>query len=269
MIDIHCHILPGMDDGPGSFDEAVAMCRKAAADGIRTIVATPHFKPGSYEFAAARIMEAIDILTAELKKRGVDIRILPGAEVTVSPEMIAHLNVGNHLTINGGRYFLTEFSPLSVPADWDKFLLSFLDAGMVPIIVHPERNAWFINHPAALATAVRSGIMVQITAASITGDFGAEARDFSVHLLRNNLVHAIASDGHSADFRPSQLTEAVTLAADVVGRERAEALVTSIPQAIIEGQPILELEPIAYDFPILPQKTGWLHKWGQRPYFGR
>ena len=262
MIDLHCHILSGMDDGPETLAETVAMCRAAAADGIETIVAAPHYKPGTYEFTGPGILEAVDILSGELKKQGLDIRILPGAEVTVSPEMHGSLTPGGHLTINHGRYFLAEFRPLSVPTRWDAFLLSFLDAGMTPIIAHPERNAWFIHHPEALAAAVQSGILVQVTAMSITGGFGPETRDFSVYLLRQNLVHAIASDGHSADLRPPQLTEAVALAADVVGRERAEALVTTIPQAIIDSRSIPALETIEYNPQTPAPGRGWLQRLG-------
>jgi protein-tyrosine phosphatase len=246
MIDLHCHILPGLDDGPESLSEAVAMCRAAAADGIGTIVAAPHYKPGTYEFTEAGILGAVDTLSEEVAKQGLNIRILPGAEVTVSPEMRASLLPGGYLTINHGRYFLAEFRPLSVPDRWDAFLLSFLDAGMTPIIAHPERNAWFVQHPEALAAAVYGGILVQLTATSITGGFGPETRDFSVNLLRQNLVHVIASDGHSARLRPPQLAEAVALAADVVGRERALALVTANPQAIIESRPLPALEPIEH-----------------------
>lgn len=266
MIDLHCHILPGMDDGPETLAEAVAMCRAAAADGIDTIVAAPHFKPGTYEFTGPGILEAVDILSKEVTKQGLDIRILPGAEVTVSPEMHASLTPGGYLTINHGRYFLAEFRPLSVPAGWDAFLLSFLDAGLTPIISHPERNAWFIHHPEALAAAVQSGLLVQVTAMSITGGFGPETRDFSVRLLRQNLVHAIASDGHSADLRLPQLSEAVALAADVVGREKAEALVTTIPQAIIDSQPIPALEPIEYNPQTWMQRRSWLQRLGFANY---
>ena len=262
MIDLHCHILPGMDDGPETLAKAVAMCRAAEADGIETIVAAPHYKPGTYEFTGPGILEAVYILSGELKKQGLDIRILPGAEVTVSPEMHASLMPGGYLTINHGRYFLAEFRPLSVPARWDAFLLSFLDAGMTPIIAHPERNAWFIHRPEALAAAVQSGILVQVTAMSITGGFGPETRDFSVHLLRQNLVHAIASDGHSARLRPPQLAEAVALATDVVGRERADALVTTIPQAIIDSRPIPALEPIEYNPQTRAPGRGWLQRLG-------
>jgi protein-tyrosine phosphatase len=266
MIDLHCHILPGIDDGPETMTEAIAMCRMAAADGTGTIVATPHFKPGTHESTSRRIIEAVATLSEELKKRGIDIRILPGAEVAVSPEMHASLKPDGYLTINNGRYFLAEFSPLTVPDRWDTFLLSFLDAGMTPIVAHPERNTWFRRHPEALATAVHNGILLQITAMSITGSFGAEIQDFSVWLLKENLVHVIASDGHSSDFRQPKLTEAVTLAADVVGRQKAEALVDAIPQAIIEDRPIPRQEPIKYTPPAQIHRRSWLQRFGLANY---
>jgi protein-tyrosine phosphatase len=260
MIDIHCHILPGLDDGPESLDESLDLCRTAAADGVTCIVATPHYKPGTYVFSGPRIIESVNVLMMAVRSAGLDIRILPGAEVTVSPEMSADLERGGHLTLNHGRYFLAEFSPLSVPASWDTFLLSFLNAGLTPIIAHPERNAWFVHHPAALAAAVQRGVKLQVTAMSLTGDFGDASQDFAIDLLRQNLVHVIASDGHSADFRPPRLSEAVGLAADVVGRQRAEALVTVNPLAIIEGRPLPAMEPAQYATPIKAQKTNWFKR---------
>jgi protein-tyrosine phosphatase len=260
MIDIHCHILPGLDDGPESLDESLDVCRTAAADGVTCIVATPHYKPGTFEFTGPQIIEAVNVLMAAIKSTGLDLRILPGAEVTVSPEMSTNLKMGGHFTLNHGRYFLAEFSPLSVPAGWDTFLLSFLNAGLTPIIAHPERNAWFVNHPDALAAAVQSGVKLQVTAMSLSGGFGSEARDFAINLLRQNLVHVIASDSHSADFRPPRLSEAVRLAADVVGRQQAEALVTTNPRAIIEGRPLPAMEPAQYAPPTKTQSSNWFKR---------
>jgi protein-tyrosine phosphatase len=186
---------------------------------------------------------------------------VPGAEVAVSPEMPSYLKQGRHLTLNNnGRYFLAELPPLSVPPNWDTFLLSLLSSGLFPILAHPERNTWFMNHPEALSSAVGRGMMVQITAMSLTGDLGVEARDFSVYLLRHNLVHVIASDAHSADFRRPVLSEAVRLAADLVGPKRAEAMVTSVPASIIEGRDIPVLGPAEY----APHTKGREKKWLRR-----
>ncbi len=261
MIDIHCHILPGVDDGPGSLNEALDMCRSAVADGIKTIVATPHFNPGTFEFTGRKVSDTVDILVAAAKDEGMDLRILPGAEVAVSPEMPAHLKQNRHLTLNSsGRYFLAELPPFSVPPAWDAFLLSILSSGLVPIIAHPERNPWFINHPDALSFAVDNGIMVQITAMSITGGLGPEPRDFSAFLLRNNLVHVIATDAHSADFRSPVLSEAAAIAADLIGVESAEALVKSVPEAIIAGRDIPTLRHARRSSRAVGRKGDWFRR---------
>lgn len=260
MIDIHCHILPGLDDGPESLDEALEMCRRAAADGVKTIVATPHFMPGTYECADSYILDAAAALKKAIKKEGLGIGIVTGAEVAVSPEMQTCIKPGGYLTINNSRYFLAEFHPLSVPSRWEAFLLSFLGAGMRPIIAHPERNVWFVNHRDALSAAVQKGLMVQITAASITGAFGAEAKSFSAYLLRHNLVHAIATDGHSADLRPALLAEAADIVADLTGPEKAAALTSSIPRAIIENRPLPEWESAADFTPVQEQDRHWFLK---------
>lgn len=261
MIDIHCHILPGMDDGPGSLEEALGMCRDAAADGIRTIVATPHFRSGIYNFTHQKILDSVAILQKALAREGIDLRIIPGAELAFSPELSDDLDKKQWLTINNnGRYFLVEFSPQSVPANWDGFLLSLLDSGKVPIIAHPERNAWFMGHPDALSAAVARGVMVQITAMSIVGWSGQEVMDFSLFLLENNLVHAIASDGHSRDHRPPLLSGAFRNAAELVGRAKAKELVSTIPRIIIEGGKCPALAHPAISTPKKEQKGRWFKR---------
>jgi len=261
MIDIHCHILPGIDDGPETIDEALDMCRMAAADGIKTIVATPHFRPGMYEPTFARVNELIHTLTARTKEEGIDIRILPGAEVSVTPELLINLKNEEHLTINrNGRYFLAEFPSAAVPPNWDAFLLFLLKSGFAPIITHPERNTWFLTHPESLYSIVSKGVLVQVTAMSITGEFGEDIRKFSIFLLEHNLVHVIATDAHSAFYRRPELRAAVKIAWDIIGKEKAEALVTSIPEAIIEGRPCSVSEPVSH---IQREKT-----WLQKLFFG-
>lgn len=261
MIDIHCHILPGVDDGPSTLRESLEMCRAAAADGIRTIVATPHFIPGTDEFTSRKVLDAVHVLETAAREEGLELRIMPGAEFAFSPEMPAQLTQGRHFTLNNnGRYFLTELPPFSVPPNWDGFLVSLVSLGYAPIIAHPERNDWFMSHPEALASAIDRGILVQITAMSIVGGFGLEVRDFSMFLLRHNLVHAIATDAHSADFRLPVLSEAVGLAADLVGMERAEALVKSVPEAIISGRDVPCLGPAGYAYPARGQKRGWFRR---------
>ena len=260
MIDIHCHILPGMDDGPEDLDAAIRMCRMSAADGVRTIVATPHFSPGSYEFDYAMLTAATHLLQEAVQSDGLDLKILTGAEVAVTPELASHLRQHRFLAMNGGRYFLAEFRPLSVPANWDTFIISMMDSGFVPIIAHPERNLWFMDHPEALSSVAQKGVMLQVTAASITGGLGPDVRNFCSYLLKRNLVHIIASDAHSADFRPPRLSSAVELAADLVGAERAEAMVTSVPNAVICDKNIRLPETLTHVLPEEGRARTWMQK---------
>ena len=131
MLDLHCHILPGLDDGPETLDEAVDMCRIAAADGITTIAATPHFRPGVYEHSSAFVRQQLELVAAELACRGIGVRLLAGAEVSVTPELARQFRDFDYLTINRtGKYFLAEFPPDFAPPRWDAFLLSFLRAGL-------------------------------------------------------------------------------------------------------------------------------------------
>ncbi len=260
MTDIHCHILPGMDDGPGFLDQALDMCQAAAEDGVKTIVATPHFRRGRLELTEDRVMDAVNALESAAKGKGFGLRILPGAEVAVFPEMHLYLKKARFLTLNNnGRYFLAELPPLSLPPNWDKFLLSLVPYGLTPVISHPERNYWFMNHPDALVSAVGRGLLIQVTAMSITGALGGDARDFSYYLLRRNVVHAIASDGHSPEFRRPVLSEAYGVAADLVGRKKAEDLVTTFPEAIIEGRDIPVAETAINPHPEAG-KRGWFRK---------
>lgn len=241
MIDIHCHVLPGIDDGPETLAEAVEMCRIAADDGVGTIVATPHYRPGMFE--NTDISGHVDRLQHELSLRSIPVRILPGADVVVTPELSVHLAQHPQLTINGtGRYVLAELPHDAVPARWEEFLLSIRSSGITPIITHPERNRWFLAHPDALFSFVTAGGLVQITAMSILGANGHESREYSRHLLKRGLVHVIASDAHSVDRRPPLLSGAVRIAGDIVGADNAVRMVNDIPQRIIDGRPV-ELRP--------------------------
>lgn len=237
MIDLHCHILPGADDGPGTLDEAVEMCRIAERDGIGTIVATPHFRPGIYEIPD--IAGRIDELRGALAEKGIRLTILPGSDVTVTPELPGHLAAKPGLTINNtGKYFLAELPHEAVPARWEEFLLDILRNGITPILTHPERNHWFIHHPDALLSFVHAGGLVQITASSILGESGVESRNYCIYLLKRNLVHVVATDAHSRLQRPPLLSPALRTAASLVGSDRAMRLVRDIPEKIISGLPM-------------------------------
>ncbi len=255
MIDIHCHILSDIDDGPATLDASVEMCRIAAADGIKAIVATPHFKPGRFEPRSEQVFQKITELNAALRSEGINVRILPGADVAVNPELLVHLHREAYLTINRGRYFLAELPHDTAPPGWDRFLLSLTTHGKVPVLTHPERNPWLIHHPDSLYSFVIQGGMVQITAMSLTGGCGEVSLQFALFLIKHNLVHAIASDAHDTSERAPVLSAAVAVASKIIGVEKAKALVTTIPRAIIEGKRVELFDPIP-----LVLKKNWLKK---------
>lgn len=244
-----------MDDGPATIEESIEMCRIAQADGIDTIVATPHYCSGLNEWTAEDVQLRIQDLEAALRRNRVGITILPGADVAVFPELIAH-GPGSFLAINTGRYLLVEFPFDSVPTNWETFLSRLLESGLVPVITHPERNMWFLRHSEALFRSVDNGALVQITAMSIIGGFGEDARKFCADLLRNNLVHVIASDAHSSGERPPILSQAIAAASRLIGVERVHAMVTSIPAAIVEGRPVRLPEPVETP----PSRKMWFSK---------
>lgn len=243
MIDLHCHVLPGIDDGPASMAEALDMCRIAADNGIATLVATPHFRPGSHTRSSLEVYKKAAELQDAARREGISIRVLCGAEVTVTPELLHYLSTIEHLTINKTRrYFLAELHG-SAPPRWNHFLGSVQRSGFIPILAHPERNAWFLNHYDALVDYVRSGGMVQITAMSLAGLLGEDVFQYCLFLLRNRLVHVIATDAHSRDFRSPVLTDALAAACRVLGEKSARRLVFDNPLAIVEGRPVCVPEP--------------------------
>jgi protein-tyrosine phosphatase len=230
MIDIHCHILPAVDDGSASLDESLAMVEIAVADGISHIVATPHIKGEVH--SPQFLQQQVADFNAVLKKRGYPLQILTGADVSamLPPGVLARY------TINGGNYFLLEFPHSHMPRNASELVFQMLLAGLRPIITHPERNPSIIRDPELLFSLVDAGCLVQLTAGSLVGDFGADARDCASYLLRMKQVHFLASDAHSATHRLPVLSEGTKAAAAIIGEDAARSLVTTNPAAIIAGR---------------------------------
>ncbi|MEA2115030.1 MAG: CpsB/CapC family capsule biosynthesis tyrosine phosphatase [Thermodesulfobacteriota bacterium] len=226
MIDIHCHILAGIDDGADRLQTSLAMATMAARDGITTIIATPH--TDGVIVNQRVVQQAVDQLNTELAIRGIDLEIAAGYEIP------AHLvcDLQSH-TIADSCYILVEFPHQYLPEDAVETLYTLVQAGRKPIIAHPERNASVLRNPDLLRELVAVGGMVQLTAASVTGDFGPDIQHCANYLLRNQLVHFLATDSHSPTFRKPVLSPARKAAARLIGREEADRLVTDNPQAIL------------------------------------
>jgi protein-tyrosine phosphatase len=261
VIDLHTHILPGIDDGSQSMEESLEMCRLAVADGITTMVATPHYNQTGSISNSKVLYSAISRLQEALQSESLELTILPGCELPVFPELNAHVSVPNScLTINNSTYFLLEFRPFAVPANIEQFLVNILDSGLTPIIAHPERCDWFSHNTALLTRLVNQGVMLQLTAGSITGGFGVPARDFSLRLIRQGLAHIIASDAHDRSDRPPLLSEAVSLVTDLIGSDKATAMVTTTPAAIISNQPLKFSTVEIHQHPPPIKSRSWLRR---------
>ncbi|OEU72235.1 MAG: hypothetical protein BA874_10455 [Desulfuromonadales bacterium C00003068] len=230
MIDIHCHILPAIDDGSSSLEESLAMAEIAIADGISTIVATPHIK-GEVHLPQF-LLQQVEELNTVLKKRGYPLDILTGADVSamLPPQEIARY------TINGGKYFLLEFPHSHLPMNANQMVFEMLLAGLLPIITHPERNPTIIREPERLFSLVDAGCLVQVTAGSLTGNFGQDSKDCAAYLLKMGQVHFLASDAHSATHRRPVLSEGVEAATAIIGEQAAHKLVTLNPAAVLAGR---------------------------------
>jgi protein-tyrosine phosphatase len=232
MIDIHCHILPGIDDGPLEMAESIRMARTAAADGITTIVATPHLIDRVY--TAGIISEGVAQFNRQLADHKIPVKILCGADINV---MLSTPRLTDY-TINGTRYLLLEFPHTHMPGNSGQIIFNAMSDGLHPIITHPERNPSVIRDPRIIIDLRETGPLVQITAGSLTGYFGPESRECALYLLRKGAVDIIATDAHSNDDRRPVLSEGLRVAEKIVGRECASKLVNDNPLAVIEGRPI-------------------------------
>ena len=257
MIDLHAHILPGLDDGAKDLDESLAMCLVAAKDDITEIVATPHTGNGNYDNDPDRILAAVEDLNGRLKENGISVRIRPGADIYIHERLVDLVKDRKVLTVNDNmRYVMVEFPRHVIPPNYLEWMFHLTLAGLTPILTHPERNTAVNGNTDIVRKWVEKGGLVQLTAMSISGDFGPEIRKCSEELLRYNLVHVIASDAHSADRRPPKLSKALKAASSIIGPEHARRLVEDYPAAIVAGKTFYAPEPMAKKRAILSRFFG-------------
>lgn len=209
VIDIHSHILPGIDDGAKTEEESLAMALDAVAQGITTVIATPHHKNGKYENKHENIKLHVSILNELLEKANIPLTLLPGQETRLNGDMLVDIRNNELLTLNDTKYLFVEFPYGQVASYSSQVLFELQIAGYIPIIVHPERNAELIQHPNKLFEFVKQGALTQVTAGSVVGNFGRKIQKFSHQLIEANLTHFIASDAHNTGSRCFLLEDAL------------------------------------------------------------
>ena len=246
LIDLHNHILPGIDDGAPGLEVSLAMARLAVADGIRVMACTPHATPGVYHNTREGILAAVAELQAHLDAEGIPLRLTFGADAHISPGLVEDLLFRRVPTLNDTRYFLLEPPHHVALPNFTEAVLRYLEVRYVPLITHPERLTWIPKHYSSLRRLVEAGTWVQVTAGSLTGQFGREARYWGTRMLDEGLVHVIASDAHSDKRRRPGLSEARAVAARYLGEAEADLLVSGRPAAVLEDAHPDEVPPVPY-----------------------
>ena len=251
MIDLHCHLLPSLDDGPADLDTALEMARIAVADGITVVACTPHILPGLYDNRGPEIVAALDRFAASLNGAGIELRIVAGADIHILPDLITALRSGRALTLGGSRYLLLEPPHYVLPPRIEDTVFEVTAAGYCPILTHPERLAWIETNFELIDRLSRRGVWMQITAGSLTGRFGSRARYWAERLLDDGLVHIIATDAHDCGRRAPLLRDAYCLAIRRVGDDEARRLVIGRPQAVLD-----DVEPSRVQPPVRRDQRG-------------
>lgn len=241
MVDIHHHLLWGLDDGAKDFETSFAMARASAADGVTHVVCTPHAN-GQYAFDPVTNAQKIVELQARLDAEQIAIRIGLGCDFHLSYDNIIDAKADPaRFSVNGLGYLMVEIPDYGVPAALNETFYELQLAGLTPVLTHPERNPTLQNDQTRLAEWMRGGVLVQVTADSITGKMGKTAEKIAHLLLAKRWVHFIATDAHNLSSRPPRLSEAREVVAKRYGKAYAESLVNTNPQAVFDGK---RFEPI-------------------------
>jgi protein-tyrosine phosphatase len=245
MIDLHSHILPNVDDGPDKWEESMELCRMMAVQGIRTVVATPHYWPGLYEPPVQLIQDRVKGLNERLRKAEINMEVLCGSEIYFCPEMIDLLIKKNILSLNGSKYVLIE-----LPQQLEKgiFLEVFFQLqlkGYVPVVAHPEKNKMIQENPDIMSELVQKGALGQITASSLLDSAATKSRQTAQLLLERNSVQIMATDTHSIDSRPPLLKQGLGKAALVLdSMHKATEMVSFWPKMVIRSLKVQVPQPI-------------------------
>jgi len=248
MYDIHCHILPAFDDGAENLDVALEMARIAVNDGITHLACTPHIYPGLFDYDTSKIQAAIDRFETELQKAGIPLTLGIGADIQLVSEMVQRLKDGTMPTINQSRYMLFEPPHHIAPSGFDEAVYNVIAFGYIPVITHPERLSWIETHYQEFISAANQGAWMQITAGSLNGRFGDRPQHWAKKMLKDGIVHVLATDAHNITTRAPLLAEGKDAASKIVGAQEANALVNERPMAVWNNLPVSEVSrPPGFD----------------------
>ncbi len=244
LIDLHAHILPDLDDGPDTAEEAVVMARKAVESGTVQLVATPHSFDGMFMNTKEEVQEAVRILEEELQREGIPLTILPGMEYRVHPDLLSALHRDELQTVNGSRYILIELPYSQIPLYTESVLRSLLAEGLVPVIVHPERTRPFRDNLDLLADLVDWGMLAILSVDALDSRAGHEMHKAVQGMLIRHLVHGVASDAHNSTRRAPVLAGSWEALTERMGLRECPGWMRELPGRMIRNENIEVPEPI-------------------------
>ena len=240
MIDLHSHILPGLDDGARTIEDSRALAERAAADGISAIAATPHVR-ADYPTTPAQMEAGVAALRADFAAHGIGVEVVHGGEIDLEAlEDLGEDELRRFSLGQSGRYVLVETPYSGWPLDLEQRLFGLTVLGLVPVLAHPERNAEVQEAPARLGPLVEQGALVQITAASLDGRIGKRSKETAGKLIQEGLAHLVASDAHTPEIREAGLAAAVASLGDA---GLAAYLTQEVPAAVLAGEPVPDRPP--------------------------
>jgi protein-tyrosine phosphatase len=239
MIDLHCHLLPGIDDGPDTLEESLALCSIAVDGGVTHAIVTPHIHPGRWENTRQSIQRDCANLQSELLKNNIPLQLGFAAEVRLTDQImrqVEHNEIPFYGEVDGYNIMLLEFPHGHIIPGSDKLVAWLMEHNIRPLIAHPERNKQVMKDIELLQSFIEAGCWLQITAGSVTGAFGEQAQQIAHQLLKDDAVTVLASDGHNAKARKPGLKQAFDAIAGQYGAERARRLTQHTPAVIAAGQ---------------------------------
>lgn len=239
MIDLHSHILPGVDDGAQNLTDSLEMAQKAIDQGITHLMCTPHHNNGKYNNPADKVIQGVIALQKELDQRGMNLTLLEGQEVRLTEFLLTVIKREEILfTDVTNTYLLIEFPSREIPIYAEQIFYQLLHKGYVPVIVHPERNAGFREEPNRLVSFLEMGVLTQLTAPSIVGIFGSDIKKTAIQMLEHNMLYMVASDAHNLRHRTFLMKEAYEEIQKIAGREMVVAM-QQMAKDLVNGDPVV------------------------------
>jgi len=233
VFDCHSHILPGIDDGASDLQQSLEMAKIALAEGITSIACTSHITPGVYNNSTETISAAMANLQTSLLENDLPLKLVIGADVHISPNIVPQIAAGLIPTLGNSRYLLLEFSHHQMTPGLEQLAFEIVSAGYVPVLTHPERLSWIEEGFPLFRKLAQRGCWIQITAGAITGKFGRRAEYWATKFLSDGLTHVIATDAHNPKRRPPLIQEAINKVAELVGAEEKDRIVFDRPSLIL------------------------------------